>query len=130
MGALEERVRVAQFRYDIDVHGGAVGDITLIGALPIDAIVVGGMIDVQTAGASGGDATVALKFETDEDVLTATAGAVANLTEGAIIDIVPDHTAANAIRIVDADRMTMTIGTAALTAGKLDIHVEYLMPVS
>ena len=122
-GALEPKKNVARFRYDFATHGGAVGDIVLSALLPAGAIVTSGMIEVNEAVTSDGSATVALKLETGEDVLAATGKA--SLTEGALLDTVPVHTAATAVKIVDATAVTLTVGTAALTAGQMDIYLEY-----
>ena len=122
---LENAKKVAYFEYDFSKDGGAVGDITLRGsALPIGAIVNMGLIHVQTAVTSGGSATLALKLINAEDVVAATAKA--SLTLNALLDTVPDGTAATSVRIVTAGtKLVATVAVAALTAGKLIVPLEY-----
>ena len=116
---------VADFRYDFAKDGGAVGDIELGPYLPVNAIITSGMIHVETAATSGGSATVALKVNTAEDVLAATA--VGSLTLNALLDVVPVGTAATAIRTTALKKLTMTIATATLTAGKIRVVLEYYL---
>lgn len=124
---LENNKRVAYFEYDYDKEGGAVGDITLDRGdkLPEGAIVTSGVVHSQTAVTSGGSATIALKLNSSGDVLAATA--ISNFTANALLDVVPDGTASNMVRISSAKYLTMTIATAALTAGKFVVALEYVM---
>lgn len=125
MEGLAPYKRVAEFRYDFAKHGGAVGDIVLDELLPKGAIVTDGMIHVTTAVLSGGSATVALKLLGTEDILAATAKAT--LALNAKIDAVPDGTSANMIRCTAATGLTVTIATAALTAGAFTCWLEYYL---
>lgn len=122
---LEASKRVAYYEYDFAVEGGAVGDITLRGpGLPAGAIITDGKIHVITAVTSGGAATAALKIESAEDVLAATAKAT--LAINAILDVVPVRTAATSIRVTaNGKKPVMTVATAALTAGKMIVALEY-----
>jgi hypothetical protein len=122
---IEPKKQVAKFVYDVEKHGGAIGAIAVQGnGLPSDAIIVGGMIHVETALTSDGAATVAIGAVDTSDILAATD--VASLTLNALLDTVPDGTAANAIRLTDAiNAITFTVGTADLTAGKISVAVEY-----
>nr|WP_321465158.1 hypothetical protein [uncultured Desulfobulbus sp.] len=123
---LEPTKRVAYFEYDFTRDGGAIGDITLRGdSLPDDAVVTGGMVQVKTTCTGGASATISLKVESAADVMAATA--MAGLVSNALIDVEPDGTAANAIRTTENGRQVVaTIATAALTAGKLIVALEYL----
>lgn len=123
--ALAPTKHVMSWEYDYAKHGGAVGDIALTPKLPIGAIVTSGMIHVPTAVTSDGSATVALKLKTSEDVLAATAKA--SLTLNALLDPVPVHTAATAVRTTALTGLTVTVAVAALTAGKIRVHLEYYM---
>lgn len=109
--------------YDFTVHGGVIGDNTLDLKLPDNAIVYGGLIDVVTAPTSGGSATVALKIEGAADLLAATA--IASVTGQ--LDTVPDGTATNAVKLTEERTLTMTVATAALTAGKFNIFLNYFI---
>lgn len=112
--------------------------------LPLGAVVTGGYIDVKTSLASTGNATLA--FSTGEgaaDLLAATAVATfaANYTV-AVLAGVPAlgaddaHDTAAKIQVLNgasliemtADKkVTVTIATAAITAGKFDLVLEYII---
>jgi len=119
---------VAYFTYDFDKHGGAVGDITVYGnGIPKGALIDQGKVDVQAAVTSSGSATLAAKAVGSGDVLGSTGKA--SLTADAKLDAVPDGTASNAIRTTAAiNSITVTVGTAALTAGKVVFALEYYRP--
>lgn len=123
---LDPSKKVAYFEYDFALDGGAVGTIALRGdRLPNDAVVTSGMIHVNTAVTSGGAPTTTLGVETAVDVLASTLKAA--LALNALLDTVPAGTAATAIRTTTAGKgITMTIGVAALTAGKFTVALEYL----
>lgn len=123
---LEPTKRVAYCEYDFSVDGGAIGDIPLRGdSLPEGAVVTGGMVHVNAACAGGASATISLKVESAADVMTATT--MAGMVTNALIDVEPDGTAANAIRTTENGRQVVaTIATAALTAGKFVVALEYL----
>lgn len=59
-GELAGTVRVAKFRYDFGLQGGAISTITLPELLPKGAIVTQGKIFVEEALTSGGSATIGL----------------------------------------------------------------------
>ena len=123
---LEPSKRVAYFEYDFARDGGAVGTIAMRGdALPDDAVVTNGKIQVQTALTSSGSATAAIQLLSAGDVLAATAKA--SFTANAILDIVPVSTAATCIRTTSAGLVpSIVIAVAALTAGKITLALEYL----
>jgi len=122
--------RIAYFQYDFDVDGGDAGAITVLGSnIPSGAIITSGMIHVNTAVTSDGSATVAIQAASSEDILAATAKA--SLTLNALLDLVPVGTAATAIRLTSQiNSLTFTVGTAALTAGKITACLEYLEPTA
>lgn len=127
MSALENRKYVLQCEYDFDKDGGAVGDIAMRGgSLPIGAIVTSGMVYVPTAVTSGGSATVALQLESAGDILAATGKA--SFTAGATITTVPVNTGATAIITTATGGVTLTVATAALTAGKVVVLLDYYLP--
>lgn len=109
--------------YDFAELGGAVGDITLSLKLPAGALVYNGLVNVLTNPTSGGSATVALKIEGSADLLAATA--ISSVTGQ--IDLVPDGTAANVVALTEERSLTVTVATAALTAGKMDIYLQYFL---
>jgi hypothetical protein len=109
--------------YDFAKHGGAVGTVTLDDAvLPDNAIITQVWIDVITAPTSGGAATIALTAQSAADLKAATA--IASYT--GVVAGVPVGTAATAIKLTAERIVTATIATAALTAGKLKVFVEYI----
>jgi hypothetical protein len=119
--------------YNFAVVGGAVADIALKdieGAtlkLPAGAIITNVIVHVVTACTSGGSATVAIKANSAADLCGATA--VASLTGNALIAGVPVGTAATAVRLTAERTIYATIGTAALTAGKLHVFIDYMLSV-
>jgi len=123
---LDPTKKVAYFEYDFAKDGGAIGAIALRGdRLPNDAVITSGMIHVNAAVTSGGAVTVTLGVETAVDVLASTLKAA--LTLNALLDTVPAGTAATAVRTTAAGRgLTMTIGVATITAGKITVALEYL----
>ncbi|RKY07151.1 MAG: hypothetical protein DRP56_06240 [Planctomycetota bacterium] len=127
LNALEPKKQVAYFTYDFDKHGGAVGAISVQGdGIPAGAIITSGVVHVKTACTSGGSATVSIGIATAADMLAATA--VASLTANALLDVVPDGTATNMVRLTSADNTAIfTVATAALTAGKIVLAVEYFV---
>ena len=90
--------------------------------IPDNAIVIGGHVDVITAVTSDGDATVAIGLVAANDLLTATAkaslGAKAQLPMAAVI--------AAPIKLEAAKAVTVTVGTVALTAGKINGYIIWI----
>lgn len=114
--------------YDFATHGGAVGNIELDLTLPSGTIVVDGVINVLTAVTSDGSATLAVKVQSANDILSA-AVLGTNGTTG-LHAIVPDGTASKMIAC-SADRtVTVTVGTAALKAGRFVLYLRCLRGVA
>ena len=113
-----------KFTWDFDVDGGAAGTYTL-GTVDHKMLLRAGYIHVETACTSGGSATVQVGFTTaDADaILNTTSGAVANLTD----DVVDTESAATNLVVAAGDTLDLVIGTAALTAGKINVFVEYVL---
>jgi len=90
--------------------------------IPDNAIVIGGEIDVITAVTSDGDATVAISLVNAADLLAATGKASlaikAQLPLAAVI--------AAPIKLEAAKAVTVTVGTAALTAGKINGYIIWI----
>ena len=92
-------------------------------------------VDVETALASGGSASVTLGnadadgFMADFFALAGSNNAVIRLGEvaGALVwDDTNDHLLCYRVN-ADTD-LKLTVGTAALTAGKLQVYVEFFAP--
>lgn len=115
--------------YDFAVQGGAIGTVNLKDSdgndatLPIGAIITQVYIDEVTNVTSGGSATIAFGANTTTDLIGATA--IASFT--GIIAGTPTGTAATMVKLTAARTLTATIGTAAVTAGKLNVFVEYVV---
>ena len=89
--------------------------------IPDNAIVIDGHVDVINAITSDGAATVAISLVNANDLLTATAkeslGAKAQLAMA--VDTTPIK--------LEADKpVTVTVGTAALTAGKINGYIIWI----
>lgn len=133
-GGPNPRSKIYVGEYNFAQDGGAVGTIALTGALgiPSGAFIVGGFIQVDTALTSGGAATIAVQVNSAGDIVPATA--VATWTTG-IKQIVPGYNpggalAASTVFKTTADRdISAVIATAALTAGRFRVVLEYLDPL-
>ena len=90
--------------------------------IPDNAIVIGGSIDVIAAVTSDGSATVAINLVGANDLLTATAkaslGIKAQKPLAAVI--------ARPIKLEEEKAVTVTVGTAALTAGKINGYIIWM----
>lgn len=118
---LDELGGTVKCTYDYDVHGGAVGAIELPLDLPDNAIIWTGVADVVTAPTSGGSATIALGVNTATDLKAATA--IASWT--GLVALVPVGSAATAVKLTADRTLTLTIATAALTAGLINFFLQY-----
>ena len=104
--------------YDFSIHGGAVGTIQMPLVVPDNSIITECMVDVLTDPTSGGSATIALGLDTTTDLLAATA--IASVT-----GIVAAKAQAAAFKLTADRNLQLTIATAALTAGKLAVHLKW-----
>lgn len=134
--------------YDFDVHGGEVGAVPLRVRLPAGAIVVNSVLHVLDAPVSAGSATIAITLESAGDILAATAfdappfnGTLGlglarytpstKVPDVGDVPVVIDDSAAAAFVVTTTEReLTLTIGTAALTAGKLNVFLQYYLNTS
>jgi hypothetical protein len=120
------RTYIGRAKYDYDVDGGA-ADTAITPAnnftLPVGAMIIGAWTDVKTNMTSGGSAEVALAIG-GVTIKTATAFNNAAYTG---IDYHLARTSAALTTALGSVTFT-TSGSAALTAGEVDIYVEYLLP--
>lgn len=127
---LMQAERSLKCQYSFAVQGGAVGTVSLLDEqgkackLPKNAIVLQAMIDVLTDPTSGGAATIALGTGASTTDLKA-ATAIASYT--GLVAGVPVDTAATAIKLSADQTPSATIATAALTAGKINVHIRFKM---
>jgi hypothetical protein len=115
---------IAKATYDFATDGGAVGAITpaINAQIPDNAIITSAWTDVRTNMTSGGSATVALAAG------GVTIKAATAFDDGAYTGL--DMHINNAPAKCSASgNITFTVATAALTAGVVDIYVEYLQSV-
>jgi len=117
-------VELKRFVYDFTKDGGATGALDIC-TFADAAVIVAAWATVKTTATSGGSATVKWGITGDDDrFCDTTQGAVANLTAAATI--VPPavegtpNVIATPVKVAAGDKALMTIGTAALTAGKIE----------
>ena len=91
-------------------------------SIPDNAIVISGHVDVITAVTSDGSATVAIGLVSGVDLLAATAKASLGLA--AQVPMAAVKTAP--IKLTAEKAITVTVGTAALTAGKFDGYIVWM----
>lgn len=122
----------AKMTYDFTVDGGAISTITPTNSptIPQGAVIIGGFIDVTTLLTSGGAATVGLGLGSGAQVASllapiTVAGAPWSTT--GIKPIIPVFTAATAVKVAAATRLTLTIAAFTVTAGKFDVNIQYQM---
>lgn len=127
---IKDQVRVLKGTFDFAVNGGAVGVTNLRGAngqpviLPNKAIVVDCVIDVITPGTTSASGTIAIGTGQAANDLKA---ALAAASYTGILACIPVGTAATAIKMTADRTMTATIATGAITAGKFNVLVQYVI---
>lgn len=119
-------MNVAHAIYSFAVDGGAIGAITPVSTvvIPANAIIVGATINSTTAVTSAGSATLAVGTTAGSSatsILAATAKA--SLSLDALINGVPVF--ATPVKMSAAGSIDVTVGTAVLTAGVVEIFVYY-----
>jgi len=116
--------------YDFSKDGGATGALDIFTAAA-DIVITHAHYSVATACTSGGSATVIYGVTGTTNLFgNTTQGAVASLTAGAVV--VPPavegtpNTLALPVELASGSKVLMTIGTAALTAGKIMFVIKYV----
>lgn len=97
--------------------------------IPDDAIVVGGVVEVNTAFTSaGGTATIALMVNAANDIITAAAVSGAPWSTIGLKAIIPKANTpeSTGVKLTAAREITATVAVQALTAGKLTVFLYYL----
>lgn len=126
---IHESPNVLKAVYDFSVLGGAIGSVNLVddlgnaAKLPLGAIITRTFIDVITAPTSGGSATVALTAQTAGDLKAALA--IASLT--GLVEGLQTGAISAAVKLTADRQLLATIATAALTAGKFNLFVHYVL---
>lgn len=121
-------VKTARATYDFDVDGGAISAIGLGVSLPDNAVVLGGMVDVETtlttAGADAG--TIAISVEGADDIVLAIAVSDgSNPWDAGGQDIIPDGTGSARVKTTQTREVTATIAGQVVTAGKFTVFLNY-----
>jgi hypothetical protein len=130
-GGFGNQINYARVTYDFAVDGGATGALDLFTAGAGGVVILDARLVVKTAATSAGSATLKWGPSADDDrFCNTTQGAVASLTLGAVI--VPPalegtpNVIATPYYLAAASKLIMTIGTAALTAGKVEFVIGYM----
>lgn len=121
-------LRVAHAKYSFAVDGGLTGAITpvLTAVIPANAILLAGSVNILGAALSAGAATVSVGTtagSSASSILAATAKA--SLTLAALINAVPVF--ATPVKMGAAGSINITVGTADLTAGIIEVFVLYVV---
>jgi hypothetical protein len=127
------RMGIARFTFDpsgvagsrtVDAHGTGV-------TLPINAVTIGGFVEVNTVFHSeGADAgTIAIHVEGADDIIAATAVSGAPYSSIGLKAIVPKSNTpeSTGIKCTAAREITCTVAGQALTAGKLTGFLHYVV---
>jgi len=119
---------VAKAIYSFGTDGGVVGLITprLTASLPKNAVIVAGTVNSTTAVTSAGAATLAVGTSAGSSATALLAAtAKATLSANALVNAVPVF--ATPVKLSAAGLITVTVGTAALTAGVVEITLFYFV---
>lgn len=111
-------VFVRRFVYNVAVDGGASADTYTLGTFGDDMVILQAYTNITTAFTSGGSATLKIGVGADDDAILA-ATAVASLTAG----VKAGAAASEGLLAAAGDKIVVTIGTADMTAGKLEVVV-------
>jgi hypothetical protein len=145
LGFKNDGLKVNEYVYDFSTDGGAVSTISLSGksgeaGLPDGSVVHRVHARALTACTSGGAATIAWGNTADPDGYSGTAIAVASFTANATFNeasgagaLLWDNTNDAGLdyavtSTAGTQDFSLTIGTAALTAGKIVFQVEFTRP--
>lgn len=124
-------LKEASGEYSFAVDGGAVSTITLRSSnsagnsIPGGSVILGGYIEVDTAVTSGGAATISVGSEAAADLLAAAAIGGAPWSTTGRKSVIPVFTGVTTVKTTVARSLTVTVATAALTAGIFRVVVFY-----
>jgi hypothetical protein len=127
-GPFASAIQWVRAKYDFSVEGGAVGTIGLLGqtVIPANAVILGGFVQVVTPPTSGGAGTLAIQVEGANDIVAAAAVSGAPWSTAGRKSIVPAFTGATTVKTTAARDVSAVIGTAALTAGVVEVFLAYI----
>jgi len=122
-------LRVARATFDLAVEANRTAEAHASEVeLPAQAIVVGGFMEVNTAVTGETNATLAVSILNANDIQTAAAVSGAPWSTAGRKAIVPKANTpeSTGIKLTAAKKITFTVGTAALTAGKVTVYLYYV----
>ena len=121
-------LRVARAKYNFATEGGVIGTITpaLNATIPDNAIIVGGCINSTTAATSGGAATIAVGTSAGSST-TSIIGVTAVASYSADARLNSVATFAAPVKMTAAGSVTITVATADLTAGVIEVTLLYFV---
>ena len=122
-------LRVARATFDLGVAANrTVGAHASAVELPINALVVGGFMEVNTALTGVENATLAVSILQANDIQTAAAvaGVPWSTTGGKAIVPKANTPESTSIKLTAAKKITFTVGTAALLTGKVTVYLYYV----
>lgn len=125
-GGSTSLINVGHAIYSFATDGGVVGLITpaLTVTIPANAVIVGATINSTTAVTSGGAATVSVGTSAGSSAASLLAATgKASFTTDALLNGVPVF--ATPVKMSAAGSVTLTVATAALTAGIVEVFVYY-----
>lgn len=134
---IRDNVHDQVVQYNFAVDGGAISTKTVLrvpataggpggvsGSLPKGAIVIGCYIDVITPLTTSASGTVALSTgQAAADLKAATAAA----SYTGIVACIPTGSAASSIKLTADSTPYFAIATGAITAGKFNLHIQYVL---
>lgn len=118
-------LQVIKGTYDFNVDGGAIGTILINQSpiIPVNFIVLGGILDPITTFNSGGGATVAVGIGSGANAAALkVAAGFAGYVGGTPLAMLPIWSGGFFKTAADAP-LSITVAAAALTAGKMAIHI-------
>ena len=113
-------IRCASVLYDFSRDGGAIGDISFQRLLPEGCIAVKATLDIQTA-VVGATSTVTLKAGSTTLSAATDLTALSGIAPLALTDV-------DGVKVAVSSELKISIAVAAITAGKVRIFVQYLLP--
>lgn len=139
MSIVRNQKSLLRFEYDFAEDGGAVGAIPLrpdVTALKAGMKILDAYVVVETALDSGGSPTVILGNTTDDDgyfadFYASVSGSAEGLRAGEVAgdliwDDTNDHLIMYSPAVANDLDLNLTVGTDALTAGKLSVYLEVI----
>ena len=127
--------RTARAVFDTGTDDSSGNANTAIGAhgtgvfIPANAIIVGGVVDVNTTFTDGAsdNATIAISVKSANDIISAVSIATGTSWDSGLHAIIPKNNTpeATGIKPAAAKEIVVTVGGVALTAGKMNIYLDY-----